>query len=455
MEINNKINSFSLQNIQETSEIRSNSRIINTIDLSTVNNDTSLTGIHKHLDTNNILRPENIQQQIELHNISLEENNSENHSQDSQNDNQNDDQNDDQNDNQNDNDNANNNNINNIDDFLNIDIIDFILGNLHFDDLEERENNDEIKRKIMKLLSKLKCNNYIFIKDYPGQNIENNPLYLKWLKNIYIKNKINENKTENNYIKNQINQKFTPPDEISQLLTKDISKKIFQCKNPKCKSLVYIPNDVFYLLRNIPNLLFDTNDESLENFNKKRCPICLKYQCNFCGKTSTFLNAFCCPLQLIYSCGFSETGYYYGVFRFVFFLPFIKIAYFACLINFALFRGLVRKKYLLQSVKEVKEKINTHINIPSGEVYGVYQARFDGKMSFFIGLINILCGVCWCVPYVIICEVLFDIQFIVRLIMRRECENEVLNFFYFIAFLPGLRRSENAAIVNNERINFI
>ena len=92
--------------------------------------------------------------------------------------------------------------------------------------------NDEYEFQY-KLIEELKNNEFIFIKDFPEETInEKNKKYINWLYMIYIKNKDSNN---NNLNKLKINNKNEKEDYTE--LIKKLKNKLFFCINPKCKTI--------------------------------------------------------------------------------------------------------------------------------------------------------------------------------------------------------------------------
>ena len=78
-----------------------------------------------------------------------------------------------------------------------------INNNVNDNEISEEEKENEKFHK--DFIQELKNNNYIFIKDYPEQEVnELNVKYINWLKNLYKKNFFSE---EKKYINKLINNK--------------------------------------------------------------------------------------------------------------------------------------------------------------------------------------------------------------------------------------------------------
>ncbi len=116
------------------------------------------------------------------------------------------------------------------------------------------------------------------------------------------------------------------------------------------------------------------------------------------------------------------------------------------MIEFIFYRALIQNKYLLQSVKTVEEKINGQNFANAGEVYGTYQTKFTKKISIFIGIINILFGICWTIPFALICEILLHIQLLYRICTGKSPKRLISNIFYYTSVLPGLSKRHNPRI---------
>ena len=332
---------------------------------------------------------------------------------------------------------ANNNNNNESSDFSISNTV-IIVQNRHYN-LDD--NDEEILNK--DLIKDLKNNNFIFIKDYYNQKIdENNKSYVSWLKKIYEKLYFSEYK--DNTMKNHINisQKFETPDY--PILKKEIEKYLYFCENPKCNAIVYMTKEQEKQLDKIEDLIFTEGLEEIKHFDKKRCPICLCYKCIFCKRTSTLLNANCCISQLNWSVSDYNHSLYYGIFKFALFTPIIRECYMASMINFALFRGLTFRCKLLQNKEEIERKVAN--GITSDFIFGSYQSKFSRISLFFISLLNILGSICWALPFIIYCEIFLVVIMFLGFCKILQYYKILTNYFYLLAFIPGLRRGQQGRI---------
>ena len=112
-----------------------------------------------------------------------------------------------------------------------------------------------IKKKLYKnhhdLISDLKNNNYIFIKDYYEQKLdEKNISYILWIKKLYS----NIFSFNNNKKRLNINTKIEIPN-YSEIIEK-LRNNLYYCENPKCKSIIYMNSQQRIKLEKILNLNF-------------------------------------------------------------------------------------------------------------------------------------------------------------------------------------------------------
>ena len=191
--------------------------------------------------------------------------------------NNNEDENDHNNNNEDDNDNQNNNE-NSID-----------------NDFPLYKRNEKMK-KHNNIVEELKNQNYIFIKDYPEQKLnKNNKKYLYWIQNIYLKIHYFKDNIHNKF---KIKIKYELPDYPK--LLEEIKENLFFCSNPKCKSVIYLPKNVYNKYKKIPDIYLDEDyyyNIFLTGYEKQRCPLCLIYKCKFCKRLSTLKSSFCCPFK--------------------------------------------------------------------------------------------------------------------------------------------------------------
>jgi hypothetical protein len=191
----------------------------------------------------------------------------------------------------------------------------------------------------------------------------------------------------------------------------------------------------------IKDLIFSEEINDINDYLKDRCPLCLKYKCKYCHRTSTLLNANCCFRQLINAC--SDNDFRFCKFHLLFLLvllnPLTRVFYMACMINFIFFRALTLENKLMQS----KEKINTLVesHLSSVFIFGTYQAKFKRIPMFIISLLNILGSICWAIPFYIYIEVILHILMIISFFTRKSLYKMIICCFYLIAFVPGLRKN--------------
>ena len=414
------VNSINLEKIQNEDEVRTSKRILSNSDLDlnfsqvVVNRNTEEIGLHQSNESDN--------------NIHNEDNNNAE-------DNQNNINNDQNNDNQDNNDNNSHNNS------LILNILMNMMNDNEIDenDNDNNNNNNEAKIPNRKLIKELKNNNYIFIKDYCDQIVdENNISYVSWLKKLYIKINfsIDIEKTKNPII---CKYKIEIPD--FPILKEKIEKKLFFCFNPQCNCIIYMnePQKKKFHYE-IKDLIFSEEINDINDYLKDRCPLCLKYKCKYCHRTSTLLNANCCFRQLINAC--SDNDFRFCDFHFLFLLvllnPLTRVFYMACMINFIFFRALTLENKLMQS----KEKINTLVesHLSSVFIFGTYQAKFKRIPMFIISLLNILGSICWAIPFYIYIEVILNILMVISFFTRKNLFKMIICCFYLIAFVPGLRK---------------
>ena len=349
-----------------------------------------------------------------------------------------------------------NNNVSNTDSLFIIEIhtINNDNNNNNNSSINDDNNNNNQGNLYKDLIKDLKNNNFIFIKDYYSQKIDqNNKAYISWLKKLYKKLNFSEDGylTMKNHI--NINQKFEAPEY--PILKLEIEKNLFFCENPKCNAIVYMNNEQKKKLKGIEDLVYIENFERIKNFKKNRCPICLSYKCIFCNQTSTLLNSNCCDMQLnssVFDFNFYICDYYI-IFKFALFTPVIRVFYMASMINFALFRGMTFKSKLTQSKEEITRMISE--NYTSDIIFGTYQAKFSRIVRFIISLLNILGSICWALPYIIYYELYLIIIMFLYFFNLWNHYKTLMNYFYLLAFIPGLRRGIIGRIYHNQNNHFI
>ena len=346
--------------------------------------------------------------------------------------------------NDNDNNNNDNNNINNINDndINNInDIMDILLEMMLNENIENQEiNTNEILNN--DLIKELVNDKFIFRKDYFNQKIDvNNKLYVSWLKKIYV------SIFYNNSDKNMLipNKRIEVPEY--PMLKKKIEDKLFFCLNPQCNSIIYMTNKQKDKLGRIKDLIYYEDYYKKLSYSKERCPLCLKYKCIYCNKTSTLLNSNCCIKQLQNACEkynihFSD---YYKLFKIMLFVPIIRSFYISCMINFEYFRALTLENKLMQSKKSISNMIQ--INIPSNIISGTYQSKFKKSSLIIISLLNIFGSICWTIPFIVFLELLFIVTMLLGCCTKNNFFKHKMNLYYLLAFIPGLRRRFNGELL--------
>ena len=342
---------------------------------------------------------------------------------------------------------SNNDDANNLDmnDLLNIVEVHDINNDLPFHNNNDVENMKKDTKRIKQLNKELINNNFVFLKDYYEQKLdENNKLYVSWLKNLYIKLKIEKNNLKNNTL--NINQKIEIPD--FSIIKAEIENTLFFCSNPQCNSIVYMTESQKNVLNKTNNLYYTDYYPNACMYNKDKCPICLRYKCIYCKKSSTFFNANCC-IQQIQNAS-ENTDYYsccdlYCIFFLFLYFPILRSFYIANMINFELFRGLSMEKKLLQNKRNIKEMIQQ--NNSSEKVFGTYQSKFGRKYMIFIGLFNILGSTCWTIPFLLFIEIILIVLMIIGFFSKDiSLFKRIINKYYLLAFIPGLRRNKEGRL---------
>ena len=297
--------------------------------------------------------------------------------------------------------------------------------------------NKKEKETSKQLITELINNNFIFIKDFSEQKLdENNKLYLSWLGNLYI-----NIKTKQNYSYNKtliINQKLEIPNYL--ILKNELENKLFFCNNPRCNSIVYMTKKQQEKLNEISKLYYFERTGKIYDYKKNKCPVCLKYKCIYCNKSSTLFNANCCVQQMQKACEINKNLGYNSVFCLVLYAPVLRCFYISCMINFEFFRALTLEKKLLQNIKNIKAMISQ--NYTSDRIFGTYQAKFGRISMIFISLLNIFGSICWTIPYYIYIEMILTIALIIECFSKdNSIFRKTLNKYYLLAFIPGLRRN--------------
>lgn len=341
---------------------------------------------------------------------------------------------------------SNDDDVNNLDmgDLLNIVEANDINNELPFYNNNNAENMKKDRKSIMQLNKELINNNFIFLKDYYEQKLdENNKLYVSWLENLYIKLKKEKKNLKNNTL--NIKQKIEIPD--FSIVKAEIENKLFFCSNPQCNSIVYMTENQKKKFNQTNNLFYFDTYQNAYMYNKDKCPICLRYKCIYCNKSSTFFNANCC-IQQIQNAS-ENTDFpcceFYCVFWPFLYIPILRSFYFANMINFELFRGLTLEKKLLQNKRNIKEMIQ--LNNSSEKVFGTYQSKFGRKYMIFIGLFNILGSICWTIPFLLFIEIILIVLMFIGFFSKDiSLFKRIINKYYLLAFTPGLRRNKEGRL---------
>ena len=307
-------------------------------------------------------------------------------------------------------------------------------------------NNINLYKK--KLTKMLKNENFVFFREYYNQKLdENNDKYISWLKELYIKIYHPNERKLGLDLKNLANQKIEIPDYL--VLKEKIENKLIYCMNPYCNCIAYMNRDQKGILRDIKNIIFKEESWFYKGkYKKTRCPICLKYTCNFCNRSSTLLNANCCYRQLITAYGEEDGGIcdYYSIFCCLFLWPIIRVFYMACLINFSLFRGITRKDKLLQSIENISRMTSNGMH--SDVIFAPYQSKFKKVPMIIIGLLNIFGSILWAFPYFLYIEIFLNVGIFTCCCVEKYCLCLMItNYFYLLAFIPGLRKNETGKIL--------
>ena len=415
------VNSINLERIQNDDDVRTSKRILSNSDLElnfsqVVNRNTEEIRLNQNNEINNNIHNE-------------DDNNNDEDNQDNNNNNQNNDN------------NSHNNSL----------IINILMNMMDDNDLDDNDNdnnnnNNDNKIPNRKLIKELKNNNFIFIKDYSDQIVdENNISYVSWLKNLYIKINYSYNIEK---VKNPIISKHKIETPDFPKLKEKIEKKLFFCFNPQCNCIIYMNQTQKNKFHEIKDLIFSEEINDINDYLKERCPLCLKYKCKYCHRTSTLLNANCCFMQLIKAC--SDNDYYFCDFHFLFLLvlfnPLTRVFYMASMINFIFFRGLTLENKLLQSKEKINNLIESHF--PSQHIFGTYQAKFKRVPMFIISLLNILGSICWAIPFYIFIEIILNILMIIGCFTRKNLFKMIICCFYLVAFVPGLRKDISGHLKN-------
>jgi hypothetical protein len=327
--------------------------------------------------------------------------------------------------------NVNNNNSNNDSDNEN---------NNGDNDGNNNEENENKKRQYFKFIEKLKNNNdFIFIKDYLEQKTdENNKRYMNWLKNLYIKLKCNNNK--NNI--NKIILKYKTEISYDPKRFKEIINNFFECSNPECKSITYLTNQLKTNFKNLPDLYLEEyiyGRVSITNYEKIRCPLCLKYKCKYCKRLSTLKSSLCCPFQAFKAC-YETNVYGYGDYIFWclgLYTPIVRVCFFGFMTNFPFYRALTRTHQLLQSKEKILQKINS--GMTASKACESYQIMLKDKHHFYYNIVHLAGSLIWTVPFVILFEVILILFMLISFCINKPFFKKFLNCYYLFCLTPGLR----------------
>ena len=321
-------------------------------------------------------------------------------------------------------------------------------------------NNDFIQKE---LIEKLINEKKIFRKDYYSQRTDNkNQRYKKWLENLYIKiHNTYNNHTNGTLLLNSNDLSISKNKNINRLkvnkiieipeytILKDkLEKHLFFCTNKQCNAIIYMNRAEKIKLKNLKQYsYYDDNDTRIKGYLKVICPLCLKYYCPFCKKSSTLLNANCCIYQTIYACSdqkFKCSDYYCFISFFLFF-PIIRVLYIACMVNFGLFRALTLENKLLQSRNEISYMVGRNYN--SDTVFGTYQSKFGRCSMVIISLLNIFGSILWSLGFIIYIEIILIILMLIDCFTKKCYFKKMMNLVYLLAFVPGLKRDTKGVIV--------
>ena len=112
------------------------------------------------------------------------------------------------------------------------------------------------------------------------------------------------------------------------------------------------------------------------------------------------------------------------------------------------------EKKLLQNKRNIKEMIQQ--NNSSEKVFGTYQSKFGRKYMIFIGLFNILGSTCWTIPFLLFIEIILIVLMIIGFFSKDiSLFKRIINKYYLLAFIPGLRRNKEGRLYYTKYIQFI
>ena len=214
------------------------------------------------------------------------------------------------------------------------------------DNDSDNDNQEEKQNQIFhkNFIQELKSNKFIYIKDYPEQEInEKNINYINWLQNIYTKIYLFKEKNLPNKL---INNKGIFADYYK--LNLELKNNLYFCTYPKCKSIIYMSDKQKDKFKKIQNLfLKDFNYEyrDIFYFEKIRCTLCLKYKCKYCNKISTCKFNYCCFYQAFKACYESkDIDIHNCLINFAICTPFVRIWYYGFMFSYPFYRLLTRPK---------------------------------------------------------------------------------------------------------------
>ena len=176
------------------------------------------------------------------------------------------------------------------------------------------------------------------------------------------------------------------------------------------------------------------------NYLKTRCPLCLKYKCIYCNKSSTLISSLCCPYQAFFSFYNSGIKEYKSDFNYyILIIPIIRVWTYGFMMNFPFYRGITKTNNLLKEKKEIKRRIQ--LGTPEGVVCGVYQCLMEDNCKFYINIFHISGSILWTIPYLMFFEFILSIFFLFDKILRKNNYKKLIDCFHLFIFIPGLNRS--------------
>ena len=246
------------------------------------------------------------------------------------------------------NDNNHNNeiNINNINEYIIEANNDYNISNT---DNNTESKKDEDSKIHYDLIKELNDNQFIFIRNYSDEIIdENNKLYVSWLKKNYVKINNLNSKNYLNKINIFLNTRKSP--NFPELI-QNIKENLFICENPICKSIIYLTENQKKKLKEIKNVSLVAHQYDfyfILNYQKIRCPLCLKYKCIYCHRSSTLKSSFCCLSQYFMTCYNADVYQYLYPLAYSIHIPIIRVWFLSFVANFFFFRSITKKNKLLE-----------------------------------------------------------------------------------------------------------